>query len=97
MLAGKKILLGVSGSIAAYKSVLLVRLLVKEGAEVKVVMTPAAHDFITPLTLATVSKNPVLTKFAKDDTGVWNNHVDLGRWADALVMAPAMAGGSRWL
>ena len=91
MLAGKKILLGVSGSIAAYKSVLLVRLLVKEGAEVKVVMTPAAHDFITPLTLATVSKNPVLTKFAKDDTGVWNNHVDLGRWADALVMAPASA------
>ena len=91
MLAGKKILLGVSGSIAAYKSVLLVRLLVKEGAEVKVVMTPAAHDFITPLTLATVSKNPVLTNFAKEDTGVWNNHVDLGRWADVLVIAPASA------
>jgi phosphopantothenoylcysteine decarboxylase / phosphopantothenate---cysteine ligase len=91
MLAGKKILLGVSGSIAAYKSVLLVRLLVKEGAEVKVVMTPAAHDFITPLTLATVSKNPVLTNFAKDDTGVWNNHVDLGRWADVVVIAPASA------
>ena len=91
MLAGKKILLGVSGSIAAYKSVLLVRLLVKEGAEVKVVMTPAAHDFITPLTLATVSKNPVLTNFAKEDTGVWNNHVDLGRWADILVIAPASA------
>lgn len=91
MLAGKKILLGVSGSIAAYKSVLLVRLLVKEGAEVKVVMTPAAHDFITPLTLATVSKNPVLTNFAKEDTGVWNNHVDLGLWADVLVIAPASA------
>ncbi len=80
-----------SGSIAAYKSVLLVRLLVKEGAEVKVVMTHAAHDFITPLTLATVSKNPVLTTFAKDDTGVWNNHIDLGRWADVLVIAPASA------
>lgn len=91
MLAGKKILLGVSGSIAAYKSALLIRLLVKEGAAVKVIMTPAAHDFITPLTLATVSKNPVLTSFIKDQTGVWNNHVDLGLWADALVIAPASA------
>lgn len=91
MLAGKKILLGVSGSIAAYKSVLLIRLLVKEGAEVKVIMTPSAHDFITPLTLATVSKNPVLTNFIKDSTGVWNNHVDLGLWADAMVIAPASA------
>lgn len=91
MLAGKKILLGVSGSIAAYKSALFVRLLVKEGAEVKVIMTPSAHDFITPLTLATVSKNPVFTNFIKDDTGVWNNHVDLGRWADAMVIAPASA------
>lgn len=91
MLAGKKILLGVSGSIAAYKSVLLIRLLVKEGAEVKVIMTPSAHDFITPLTFATVSKNPVLTNFIKDSTGVWNNHVDLGLWADAIVIAPASA------
>jgi phosphopantothenoylcysteine decarboxylase / phosphopantothenate---cysteine ligase len=91
MLAGKKILLGVSGSIAAYKATLLIRLLVKEGAEVKVVMTPSAHDFITPLTLATVSKNPVLTHFIKDGTGVWNNHVDLGLWADAMVIAPASA------
>ncbi|MEY4930500.1 MAG: bifunctional phosphopantothenoylcysteine decarboxylase/phosphopantothenate--cysteine ligase CoaBC [Bacteroidota bacterium] len=91
MLAGKKILLGVSGSIAAYKSALLVRLLVKEGAEVKVIMTPSAHDFITPLTLATVSKNPVLTHFVKDSTGVWNNHVDLGLWADVMVIAPASA------
>jgi phosphopantothenoylcysteine decarboxylase / phosphopantothenate---cysteine ligase len=91
MLAGKKILLGVSGSIAAYKSAFLVRLLVKEGAEVKVIMTPSAHDFITPLTLATVSKNPVLTHFIKNDTGVWNNHVDLGLWADAMVIAPASA------
>lgn len=91
MLAGKKILLGVSGSIAAYKSAVLTRLLVKEGAEVKVIMTPAAHDFITPLTLATVSKNPVLTNFVKDSTGVWNNHVDLGLWADVMVLAPASA------
>jgi phosphopantothenoylcysteine decarboxylase / phosphopantothenate---cysteine ligase len=91
MLAGKKILLGVSGSIAAYKSVLLIRLLVKEGAEVKVIMTPSAHDFITPLTLATVSKNPVLTNFIKDSTGVWNNHVDLGLWADVMLIAPASA------
>jgi len=91
MLAGKKILLGVSGSIAAYKSVLLVRLLVKEGAVVKVIMTPPAHDFITPLTLATVSKNPVLTDFVKDSTGTWNNHVDSGLWADAFIIAPASA------
>ena len=91
MLAGKKILLGVSGSIAAYKSALLVRLLVKEGAEVKVIMTQSSHDFITPLTLSTVSKNPVLTDFMKDSTGVWNNHVDLGLWADVMVIAPASA------
>jgi phosphopantothenoylcysteine decarboxylase/phosphopantothenate--cysteine ligase len=91
MMAGKKILLGVSGSIAAYKSALLVRLLVKEGAEVKVIMTPSAHDFITPLTLSTLSKNPVLTHFVKDATGTWNNHVDLGLWADAMIIAPASA------
>lgn len=91
MLEGKKILLGVSGSIAAYKAAFLTRLLVKEGAEVRVIMTPSAHDFITPLTLATLSKNPVLTHFTKDDTGEWNNHVDLGLWADALVVAPATA------
>lgn len=92
MLAGKKILLGVSGSIAAYKSAVLTRLLVKEGAQVKVVMTPAAHEFITPLTLATLSKKPVLTQFTSaDNTGTWHNHVDLGLWADALVIAPASA------
>lgn len=91
MLSGKKILLGVSGSIAAYKSAILTRLLVKSGAEVKVVMTPSAHEFITPLTLATLSKNPVLTKFNKDETGQWNNHVELGLWADAMVIAPATA------
>jgi phosphopantothenoylcysteine decarboxylase / phosphopantothenate---cysteine ligase len=91
MLNGKKIVLGVSGSIAAYKSAVLVRLLVKEGAEVKVIMTPSAHDFITPLTLSTLSKNPVLTQFIKDESGQWNNHVDLGLWADAMVIAPASA------
>src|SRR5688572_11311092 len=91
MLNGKKIVLGVSGSIAAYKSAVLVRLLVKEGAEVKVIMTPSAHDFITPLTLSTLSKNPVLTQFVKDESGQWNNHVDLGLWADAMVIAPASA------
>lgn len=90
-LAGKKILLGVCGSIAAYKSALLVRLLVKNGAEVKVIMTATAHDFITPLTLSTLSKNPVLTQFSKDETGQWNNHVELGLWADVFVVAPASA------
>lgn len=91
MLKGKKILVGVTASIAAYKSAFLVRLLVKAGAEVKVIMTPAALDFITPLTLSTLSKNPVLVDFAKDKTGEWNNHVELGLWADALVIAPASA------
>jgi phosphopantothenoylcysteine decarboxylase/phosphopantothenate--cysteine ligase len=91
MLTGKKIILGVTGSIAAYKSALLTRLLVKAGAEVRVVMTPSAHDFITPLTLSTLSKNPVLTTFQKDTSGQWNNHVDLGLWADAMIIAPASA------
>ena len=91
MLNGKKIILGVCGSIAAYKSALLVRLLVKAGAEVKVIMTEAATTFITPLTLATLSKNPVLTQFEKDETGEWNNHVDLGLWADLMLIAPATA------
>lgn len=91
MLRGKKILLGVTGSIAAYKSALLTRLLVKAGAEVKVVMTPSAHAFITPLTLSTLSKNPALTEFVRDDRGQWNNHVELGLWADAMVIAPASA------
>ncbi|HYC84261.1 MAG TPA: flavoprotein, partial [Chryseosolibacter sp.] len=91
MLEGKKIILGVCGSIAAYKSAVLVRLFVKAGAEVKVIMTNSARDFITPLTLATLSKNPVLTDFVKDKSGTWNNHVELGLWADALVMAPLSA------
>ncbi len=90
-LKNKKILLGVSGSIAAYKSALLVRLLVKEGAEVKVIMTESAKDFITPLTLSTLSKNPVLSNFIKGDSGEWNNHVELGLWADIMIIAPASA------
>jgi len=85
----KKILLGVSGSIAAYKSAMLVRLLVKEGAQVKVIMTKAATSFITPLTLSTLSKNPVVLDW--ETKGVWNNHVDLGLWADLLVVVPASA------
>lgn len=91
MLAGKKIMVGVSGSIAAYKSALMVRQLVKAGAEVKVIMTTAAKDFITPLTLSTLSKNPVLSEFTNGDQGSWNNHVDLGLWADAFLIAPASA------
>ena len=91
-LVGKKILVGVSGSIAAYKSALLVRLLIKAGAEVQVLMTQAATEFITPLTLATLSKNPVLSTFTSDaKTGQWNNHVELGLWADAFLIAPATA------
>jgi phosphopantothenoylcysteine decarboxylase/phosphopantothenate--cysteine ligase len=90
-LKGKKILLGVSGSIAAYKSALLVRLLVKEGAEVQVVMTESAQQFITPLTLSTLSKRPVYTSFIQTDNGTWNNHVELGLWADVMIIAPATA------
>ena len=91
MIRGKKIILGVTGSIAAYKSALLVRLLIKEGVEVKVVMTPLAKEFITPLTLATLSKQPVLVDFFNPESGDWNSHVDLGLWADAFVIAPATA------
>lgn len=91
MISGKKIIVAVSGSIAAYKSALLVRLLVKAGAEVRVVMTPAARDFVTPLTLSTLSKHPVLSEFTNGSEGLWNNHVELGLWADALVIAPASA------
>ncbi|WP_162053710.1 flavoprotein [Pontibacter pamirensis] len=91
MLQGKKIILGVCGSIAAYKAALLTRLLIKAEAEVQVILTASASEFLTPLTLATLSKRPVLSQFVKDDTGTWNNHVDLGLWADALVVAPASA------
>lgn len=90
MLADKNILLGITGSIAAYKCAILVRLLVKQGANVKVIMTDAAQQFITPLTLSTLSKNPVLTQYADKD-GNWNSHVDLGLWADVMLIAPASA------
>ncbi|MBU3822567.1 bifunctional phosphopantothenoylcysteine decarboxylase/phosphopantothenate--cysteine ligase CoaBC [Flavobacteriaceae bacterium XHP0103] len=93
ILSGKNILLGISAGIAAYKTASLVRLFVKAGANVKVVMTPSAKDFITPLTLSTLSKNPVYSSFTneEDDNAVWNNHVDLGLWADLFLIAPATA------
>ena len=91
MLTGKKIVLGVCGSIASYKAAHLVRLLLKAGAEVQVVMTKDALSFITPLTLATLSKKPVLIDYFVPETGEWNNHVDLGLWADILLIAPASA------
>ncbi len=91
MLKGKKILLGVTGSIAAYKAATLVRLLVKQGAEVKVMMSDGAQDFITPLTLSTLSKNPVYHQFILNNQGEWTNHVDLALWADCLLIAPATA------
>jgi phosphopantothenoylcysteine decarboxylase/phosphopantothenate--cysteine ligase len=91
MLHGKKILLGVCGSIAAYKAAHLTRLLVKAGAEVQVIMTPSALPFIGPLTLATLSKRPVLHQYANTHTGEWHNHVALGLWADAMLVAPASA------
>ena len=91
MLGGKKVLLGICGSIAAYKSASLIRLLVKAGAEVQVVMTKAATEFITPLTLSTVSKREVLIEFHEGEGQLWNNHVDLGLWADVMVIAPASA------
>src|SRR5690554_4595708 len=98
VLNGKKILLGVTGGIAAYKTAFLVRHLIKKGSEVRVVMTESAKDFVTPLTLATLSKNEVLSSFTKDETteeGVqkhnWNHHVDVALWADLMIIAPATA------
>ena len=91
MLKGKHILIGVTGGIAAYKTASIIRLLVKDGAEVKVLMTSHAKEFITPLTLATLSKNPVLTEFYDPENGDWNSHVDLGLWADLYLIAPATA------
>ncbi|QRM90908.1 bifunctional phosphopantothenoylcysteine decarboxylase/phosphopantothenate--cysteine ligase CoaBC [Lacinutrix sp. WUR7] len=93
ILSGKNILLGVTAGIAAYKTASLVRLFIKAGADVKVVMTPASKDFVTPLTLATLSKNPVHYSFTneEEDNGVWNNHVELGLWADYFIVAPATA------
>ena len=93
ILSGKNILLGITAGIAAYKTAGLVRLFIKAGANVKVVMTPASKDFITPLTLSTLSKNPVHSSFTNDDddNAVWNNHVELGLWADLFIVAPATA------
>lgn len=91
MLNNKNIILGVCGSIAAYKSAFLVRLLVKAGANVKVILTPDGANFITPLTLATLSKNPVYTQYFEEETGVWSNHVELGLWADLIIIAPISA------
>ena len=90
-LKGKNILLGITGGIAAYKAAILVRLLVKEGAQVRVVMTKLAKEFITPLTLATLSKNPILVEFFDPENGQWNSHVDIGLWSDLYVIAPATA------
>lgn len=91
LLGGKKILLGISGGIAAYKTPLIVRALIQQGADVKVVMTPSAKDFVTPLTLSALSKNPVLSSFTAEDQDnpTWNDHVALGQWADVLLIAPA--------
>ena len=91
MVKGKNILLGITGGIASYKITILVRLLKKAGAQVKIVMTPAAKEFIAPLTLATLSENPVFSEFSNKTTGEWNSHVELGLWADVFVVAPATA------
>ena len=93
ILSGKNILVGVTAGIAAYKTANLVRLFIKAGAQVKVVMTPASKEFITPLTLSTLSKNPVFSSFVNDDdeNAIWNNHVELGLWADLFIIAPATA------
>ena len=93
VLRGKKVLLGVSGGIAAYKTAHLVRLLIKAGAQVQVVMTPASKDFVTPLTLSTLSKNPVYSTFLNEEEAdaSWNNHVELALWADLMLIAPATA------
>ena len=93
VLSGKKIVLGVSGGIAAYKTAILARLFIKAGAHVQVIMTPASKDFVTPLTLSTLSKNPVHSTFynEEDENAQWNNHVELGLWADMMVIAPATA------
>lgn len=93
VLSGKKIVLGISGGIAAYKTATLVRLFIKAGAEVQVIMTPASKDFVTPLTLSTLSKKPVYSMFysQEDENELWNNHVEIGLWADLMVIAPATA------
>jgi len=91
MLKGKKIIIGITGSIAAYKIPLLIRLLKKEKAEVQIVMTPFAAEFVTPLTLSTLSEKPVLIDFFDKGDGNWHSHVDLGLWADLILVAPLTA------
>jgi len=91
VLKGKKILVGVTGSIAAYKSALLIRLLITNGAEVRVIMTKLSKEFITPLSLATLSQNEVLSDFFSPEDGSWNSHIDLGSWADLFIIAPGTA------
>jgi len=91
MLKGKKVVLGITGSIAAYKSCLIIRALVKQGAEVQVVITPAGKEFITPITLSALTHKPVVSEFFSHRDGTWNSHVDLGLWADAMLIAPATA------
>ena len=91
MLKGKHIVLGITGGIAAYKSVMLLRLLIKAGAEVQVVITPSGKEFITPVTLSALSGKPVISEFFTANTGEWHSHVDIGLWADAMVIAPATA------
>ena len=91
MLKGKKIVLGITGSIAAYKACLIIRGLIKEGAEVQVVITPAGKEFITPITLSALTHKPVISEFFSQRDGTWNSHVDLGLWADAMLIAPATA------
>jgi len=90
-LRGKKIILGITGSIAAYKAAYLLRGLVKEGAEVQVVMTPSAKEFITPVTMSALSGKPVASEFFAANDGTWHSHVDMGQWADLMVIAPASA------
>ena len=91
MLKGKKIVLGITGSIAAYKACTLIRLLIKQGAEVQVVITPAGKEFITPITLSALTHKPVVSEFFNQRDGSWHSHVDLGLWADAMIIAPCTA------
>lgn len=91
MLKGKNIVLGITGSIAAYKSCLIIRELIKDGAEVQVVITPAGKEFITPVTLSALTHKPVVSEFFSQKDGTWNSHVDLGLWADAMLIAPCTA------
>ena len=91
MMKGKKIVLGITGSIAAYKAAVLTRLLIKKGAEVQIVITPAGKEFITPITLSALTSKPVISEFFSQRDGTWHSHVDLGLWADAMLIAPATA------